>query len=208
MQLPSPTSSYRRRTTYGRYVGRKLRQAQHAALADQAAAATRAVKDAGRRWEDLEEDIQDALADRDAADERLDGLAASLRFALASRSQDAVKTNPYLKLFPQGLAFYTAAPLSDTAARYKSLWNRVEADLPNEDPLRAEYAPKLHDAIQLFEVSVELVRQTHDNQSRAHAELGLTEEAWEREMERIYGALMAEEGKDHAERYFPKAARR
>lgn len=208
MQLPSPTASYRRRITYGRYVGRKLRQAQHAALADQVAAATRAVKDAGRRWEDLEEEIQDALADRDAADERLDSLASALRFSLASRSQDATKTDPYLKLFPQGLAFYTAAPLSETAARYKSLWNRVEADLPSGDPLRAEHGPNLQAAIRLFEVSVELVGQTTDNQSRAQAELDRAEEAWEREMERTYAALMAEEGKDHAERYFPKAARR
>src|SRR5262245_12408938 len=118
MQLPASTSSYQTRVRYGRYVARRLRRGKHTRLADEAITATSALREAGRAWDDTEDAAQDALADRDAADDDLDVAAQEARNSLAGRSLDAVKQEPYTNIFPQGIGYYTAAPLDEEVKRY------------------------------------------------------------------------------------------
>ena len=89
MRLPPSTSVYTTFVRYGIYVGRRLRRAGYADLAASAEKATRAVRVTGRAWEDADDAIQSALADRDAADDELDDAAQSARNALAGPDFDS-----------------------------------------------------------------------------------------------------------------------
>ncbi len=71
MQLPGSTSHFSVCIRYGRYVARRLKRARLTSLANDATKATAAVLAAGRAAEDADGPVQDAMADRDAADDDL-----------------------------------------------------------------------------------------------------------------------------------------
>jgi hypothetical protein len=206
MQLPTSSSSYTTRVRFGRYVARSLKTSGRSSLSTDVLTATGLVKAAGRAAEDREDEIQDHLADRDAADRALDRAAQELRTALAGRSVEAVKTAPFVNIFPDGLAAYTAAPLDAQVARYTELKVRVEKELPATDPARPVAVAAITDGLTAFSNAVTAIANARTALSLANTEVDRATDAWERLIEKTYGTLITEVGKAAAENFFPRRA--
>lgn len=204
MRLPDSDAAFNERGRYGRYVGRRLRRAKRNAVAADVEAATALVVQRGRELEDAEGPVQDARADRDAADDDLDDTARDSRAKLAGRSADAARNAPYTQIFPDGIEYYTAAPLGEQVARYGQLISRLDEFLAPEDEVRVQAVPALTAGIAAFRSGVEAVDQALTAEALASTKLLAAEDAWERLMLKVYGALLGEVGKAAAERFFPK----
>lgn len=72
MKLPYERAGYSVVVKYTRYVARRLRASGRLLLAAELQTGALGLRAAGRAWEDTEDALQDALADRDAADDTLD----------------------------------------------------------------------------------------------------------------------------------------
>lgn len=204
MRLPAPSSEYRAFVRYGRYVSRRLRRAGFEVLAKDAEKTTQQVKITGRAWEDADEPIQDAMADRDAADDDLDLSAQRLRMALAGRTLGAERQEPYTLIFPQGIGYYTAAPLDEEEARYGELRLRVQQHLPADDDAGVNAIKAIDSGLATFKSSVEALRDAQAKEALARTSARSAIAAFERQMEKTYGVLLVEVGKTQAERFFPK----
>jgi len=204
MRLPPSTSAYPVFVRYGRYVARRLRRAGLTHLAESAEQVTLAAREAGRAWEDADDAIQAALADRDAADDDLDATAQQLRTTLLGRNVGAEREEPYTLIFPKGIGYYTAAPVDQNARRYGELKQRAEGHLPASDAARKAVLKAVDNGVAaLAEAEGALAAaETTDGLAATRARSALR--AFERQMEKIYGALVSESGKSAAERFFPK----
>jgi len=148
--------------------------------------------------------VQDARADRDGADDDIDDIAKESRGKLAGRSVDAVRKAPYTQIFPDGIDYYTAAPLDQEVARYGQLITRLNEFLAPDDEVRLAAVPALATGITAFKSAAEAVDQALTAESVASTRLQHAEDAWAVLMTKVYGALVADVGKQAAERYFPK----
>lgn len=207
MQLPDADASYGERVRFGRYVSRRLRRAKRITLAADVDAANALVLQRGREWEDAQGPVQDARADRDAADDDLDDTAKGHRGKLAGRSVDAMRKAPYIHIFPDGIEYYTAAPLDQEVARYGQLISRFNEFLAVDDEVRTGAVPALTAGIEAFEAGVKAVTDALIAESLAATHLESAEEAWNLLLTKAYGVLVADLGKAGAERYFPKSRR-
>ena len=205
MRLPPSAAHFSQRTRCGNYVARRLRRARMVALAADVELVTDQVLTAGRAVEDADKPIQNALADRDASDDDLDEAAQTARLKLAARSIDAVDTAPYTLIFPQGVGYYTAAPLDEEVKRYKELKSRIEASLPAADKLRVKTVAAIDGGLVAFSKAVEELNAARTDEALAATRLSAANEAWERQMEKTYGAIVSQVGKGKAERFFPKS---
>jgi hypothetical protein len=205
MQLPPSTAHYSARVCYGRYVARRLKRARSNSLAGDAAKVTSAVLLAGRAAEDADGPVQDAIADRDAADDDLDTAAQNARAHLAGRSADAVTKPPYTLIFPEGVGFYVAAPLDEERARYTLLQQRLAEHLPANDEVATATTAAIAAGLDGFETATRELTTARNAQAIADGKLEAAEDAWEMQMEKTYGALVSELGRAAAERFFPKA---
>jgi len=208
MQLPATASRWNSRVIYGRYAARRLKRDGHDALARSARAVTDAVLAAGRALDDARFDTQDALADRDAADNALDEVAKDIRHALASRERDAVKKAPYTAIFPEGILHYTAATLDEEDARYTELRTRLDAHLPAKDPLRKTALARIDDGLKGWRESLKALGVARSAEALAGTALQSALDAFARQMVKTYGTLVASHGKAAAEQYFPDVRRR
>jgi hypothetical protein len=204
MRLPDSDAAYAERVRYGRYVGRRLRRAKRTVLATDVEAATVLVLQRGREWEDAAGPVQDARADRDAADDDLDDAAKLARVKLAGRGVDASRNAPYTQIFPEGIDYYTAAPLDQEVPRYGQLVSRLNEFLDASDDVRKDAVPVLTAGIAAFRSAAEAVEQALTAESLASTRLRNAKEAWDVLMTKVYGALLADAGKPAAERHFPK----
>lgn len=204
MQLPSPDAHYSHRVSFGSYVIGRLRRAKFTALATDAELATQAVKTKGRAWEDANEPVQQALAQRDSADDGLDDTAQQLRNGMAGRGVSAVKEEPYTQIFPQGIVYYTAARLEDELARYTELQQRITQHLPASDPLQKPALDALAQGMGDFQNASTALTQARVQEAMAKTALDAAEDAWDRLMEKMYGELVIQVGRKAAERFFPK----
>lgn len=204
MRLPDPDARYTERVRYGRYVGRRLRQAKRLVLAADVDAATALVLQRGREWEDASGPVQDARADRDAADDDLDDTAKGGRVKLAGRSADATRKAPYTQIYAEGIEYYTAAPLDQEVGRYGELVARFNEFLTPDDEVRQQAVPALTTGIAAFQSGADAVNQALTAESLAATRLQVAEDAWTVLMTKIYGTLVADLGKAGAERYYPK----
>lgn len=204
MYLPPASAHYSRRVRVGRYVERRLRRAGRVDLADSVKAATTAVRQCGRLLEDADDPVQEALADRDAADDQLDDLAQDARAALAGRSADAAKKPPYNLIFHSGIGYYTAATLDQEVPRYGELAGRLAEHLPETDEVRKATIPALQAGIAAFTTASETLTKARTEEALAGTRLDAAEESWERLLTKVYGLLVADLGKAAAERFFPK----
>lgn len=204
MRLPSESSHYSLAVDYGRYVGRRLRRAKLLALGADVEKVNAAVLAAGRAWEDLAGPIQDAIADRDAIDDELDDAAIEARANLAGRSASAVREPPYTLIFSQGIAYYTAAPLDEETKRYGELRDRLDANLPAGDEVRVKTVAVIEPNLGAFDQSVKALNQARTAQAIARTTLDAGREGWNKQMEKVYGALVADLGKARADRFFPR----
>lgn len=204
MRLPSPSAHYSQRVRVGRYVARRLRQARKQPLATSLESATNALKLAGRAWEDSEDSIQDALADRDGADDDLGKLAQTARAALAGRSLDATKTAPYIHIFPDGITYYTRAPSGQLGARYEELLKRLTAHLPAKDPVLVQSQKEIKVGLDAHAKAMSELTRLRTEQSLLSTKLAAETATWNQAVEKIYGTLIAEVGKSSAENFFPQ----
>lgn len=204
MQLPSESASFAVRVRFGLYLARRLKTAGVNSLAADVRAATAAVKQAGRTAEDREDEIQDPLADRDAADDLLDRTAQEARASLAGRGVEAAKQAPYVSIFPEGITVYTAATLETEVARYEELKTRLEVHLPSTDAVRSVAVPAIAQGITQFTAASQAVAGARTALSLAETELDRATDAWERVVEKAYGALIQEVGRSRAESFFQK----
>lgn len=204
MQLPTAKSSYQTRTRFGRYLTRRLRRAKRLLHAEDVAAATQLLREAGRAWEDTEDAMQDALADRDGADDDLDTGAQEARNTLAGRGVEAVKQAPYTAIFPQGIGYYTAAPLDEEVKRYGELRQRIVEHLPASDPVRMATVNVIEAGIKDFKSATEALDAARTADAMAATRLTTVTDAWTRLIEKTYGALVAEVGRAAAEHFFPR----
>ncbi|MBL8679518.1 MAG: hypothetical protein JNK05_10150 [Myxococcales bacterium] len=207
MQLPAPSSAPEVRIRYGRYVARRLRRSKLDALQKTVTAVTDSVKAAGRAREDAAELVDEAIADRDGADDDLDEQTQELRNALAGRSLEAVNESPYTDIFPDGIGYYIGAPLDEQVDRYTQLIERIEKALPASDSERKKRVPALRAALKEFRVAEEALDKARRVEAEASRAVATATDRFNRQLERCYGALVAEQSKSAAERYFPRVRR-
>ena len=100
------------------------------------------MRDHGRALEDADAPVQEALADRDSADDDLDALAKAARHKLAGRSLEAAKQAPYTLIFAEGIGDFTEAATGDEVQRYTELEARLTAHLPASDAVRRDALPR------------------------------------------------------------------
>lgn len=204
MRLPAPSAHFSQRVRFGSYVARRVRRAKLITLAADIEKATTAVLTAGRALEDADKPIQDALADRDGFDDDLDEVAQNARAKLAGRSADAARTAPYTLIFPEGIGYYTAAPLDEEVRRYGELKQRLQEHLPAADDVLTTAIPAIDAGLAGFSGAVTALAKARTDESLASTRLEAATEAWEKQMEKTYGALVAEVGRARAERFFPR----
>jgi hypothetical protein len=204
MRLPQDGAHYSHRIRSGRYTERRLRTAKRLTMANDLAAATTAVLKAGRDLEDTIGPVQEAIADRDVADDDLDAAAQHARLTLASRALGADKKAPYTSIFHEGIGYYTAARLEDEVARYGELKSRLAEHLPATDDVRTSTIAAIDAGIAAFTAAMNAVSAARTQESLAKTHLEVEEEAWERQMTKVYGILLAELGRPAAEAFFPK----
>lgn len=207
MRLPSETSRHAVRYAYGRYVARRLRRAKLGEFEAEVKARTADIKAAEAGVGEREEVRQDALADRDASDDELDDLAKRHRRAIEGRDTNANRERPYIDLFPDGIAYYTAAPLDEQEVRYTLLVRRYEEHLPEGDPVRAE-AGLLTGGLAGWVEAKKALAQAELEVALAKNAVDRAVEAWETTLRRVYFRLAERLGKTAAERFFPAVGRR
>lgn len=204
MRLPASTAHFSAAVHVGNYVVRRLRRAKLTLLADDADKATTQVLLAGRAVEDADKPIQAALADRDACDDDLDDAAQDARAALAGRSASAAKEEPYTLIFPEGSGYYTAAPLDAEVKRYGELRDRLSKYLPASDAVLLAAVPAIDKGLAGFTAASAILGSARTAEALAQTDLGAALKSWHTQMEKTYGALVAELGKSKAERFFPR----
>lgn len=165
---------------------------------------TAALRESGRAWEDAGDATQDALADRDAADDELDEAAKTARAALAGRSGDAVREEPYVSIFPHGASYYTAAPVDEEAARYGELKQRLAEHLPASDAVRKSTIKAIDAGVAAYAAAKTAVDEAHTAESIALTRLTKATDAWTRQLEKTYGALVGDLGRARADTFFPR----
>lgn len=205
MQLPKESAAAGVRVRYGRYVARRLRRGGYAALSESMAQSTAALKSAARSGDDAEELIEDALADRDAADAALDTAAQEARNRLAGRGLQAAQEAPYTDVFPQGIGYYTAATLDEQERRYKELKDRAETHLPKTDEVRKALVGAVVAGLKAWREGVTAVDDARTEAVKAGTVVAKATDAWRRQVEKTYGALVQELGRAGAEGFFPRA---
>lgn len=206
MQLPKPGASYRRRVRFGRHVARKLLVAGFAAQAADVKAATDRVKQAGRAWEDAEDEQYEAGAAVESADDALDTLAQEGRNALSGRGVDAINQSPYTDIYPWGIGHYTAAPQAEQASRYRFLATQLTTHLAEGDPVRAQ-AAVIEAGVSTWEAARQGEALAERNTLQKSQTLALEEAALDRLLDKTYAFLRGEVGAKRAEKYFPKPSR-
>lgn len=204
MQTPNPDSHYLKFVKFASYTARRLQRAGHDALAKDVLRSRDAVRAAGRAWEDSDDAVQTAYADRDAADDGLDLLAQTARTTLAGRAIDAPTTEPYTLVFPSGIDYYTIAPVDEEVSRYEELVARLKKHLPASDAVRKSTVAPLEKGIAAYGESSKSLRKALEAQALAGTELERAIKHFVRQVEKVYGAMITAEGKSAAERYFPK----
>jgi len=185
-----------------------LRRVGRPALAEAIVAANTAIKEAARVTDEALEALEDMRADRDALDDALDLAAQSARAALAGRRVDAVKHAPYTTIFPAGIEYYTVAPLDAQVRRYGELRARVVEALPADDVVRVALVEALDRDLPAWGQASEAVDSARTTVELARSRQAAAVDAWVRQIERTYGALVEALGRTEARRLFPKRSGR
>lgn len=202
MQLPRHDAHYSERINYGIYVACRLGH-ERSALAADIRAVTYAVEKAGEELDLLRRPVE-ALADRDAAGDELVAAAQQVRLSLAGRGADAMKRLPYTRIFSGGMEYFTAAPLHQEVRRYGQLRNRVTQLLPANDPVRVSAVAALTKGIAAVTAATTALKKAQMDEALVTKRLKAAEEAFDREVQRVYGVLLAEVGRAAADRFFPR----
>ena len=205
MRTLPPSASTFRYVTHARYVAHSLAVAGRREQSQRIRAAADKLRDLDRAVEDQAVLVFELKADRDFADRKGDVVIRDFRHGINARSRDAIKQPPATRIFPDGVEYYTAAPISEQAERYAELEGRIMAHLPEDDPLRAPTLAGLSDALTAFLAAEGVLRSERRTLSELRLDLRDAREDLIRMLERTWGALVAELGKDAADGFFPVA---
>jgi hypothetical protein len=115
-----------------------------------------------------------------------------------------VKGAPYTLLYPDDIGYYTAAPLDEEVQRYGELKSRHEEHLPAADEVRIKTVAAVDVGLDGFRGAVDALTKARTAESLAATRLTAATESWEKQVEKTYGALVAEVGRIKAERFFPR----
>lgn len=206
MRLPQKSASVSLRLSYGRYLARRLRRAKLSAEEAEVRALSDQMHAAEQAESALEEEVSSLMADRDAADDELDDVTKRHRQAIEGRSTNANKERPYRDIYPDGVAWYTASPLAEQAARYDLLVRRYSEFLPDGDPVRAE-AGLITQGLAAWKEAAAAIEKAELDIAMARAKTRQAVATWEEGLTRLYFRLGERLGKLQTERFFPKATR-
>lgn len=206
MRLPAETATSSARLGYARYVARRLRRAKLNEFEIEVKTASDALKVSAATEVEAEEAVQDALADRDAYDDDLDDTAKRHRQAIEGRGTNANRERPYTDIYPDGIAWYTSAPLDQQKVRYELLVRRYADHLSEGDPLRAE-GGAITEALGGWATAVAALEKAQLEVSVARAKTSRVTDDWESTLTRLYYRLAERMGKANAERFFPRTRR-
>lgn len=204
MQLPRAETHYTNACRYARYVGYRLALGGRAAQAKELASAGRALLVAGRAWEDTDEPYQSALATRDAALDALAFTAKTARAALAGRSLSAAREEPYTAIFPDGIGAYVKGPIGEAKRRYGLLRTMLERNLGAKDPTRVSAVTQLREGLERLAAGLDAVQAAEQATRAKRADLDAAQRALLRALEKTYGTLLADLGRQSASGFFPK----
>ncbi len=202
--LPASASTFRF-VSHASYVARSLDVAGRREQAARIKTAARKARDFHRAVEDQAILVFESKAERDFADRGGDTVIRDFRHGLNARSRDAIKQAPSTRIFPDGLEYYTGAPISEQVERYAELKERVETHLAEDDPLRAPFLAALDEALTAFQAAQSLLRSERRKLSELRLDLREAREDLARMLERTWGALVADLGKEAADGFFPAA---
>lgn len=206
MRLPNRSAASENRIAFGRYVARRLRRARLSDEESEVLTVTAALREASATADEAGYLVQDGLADRDASDSDLDDIAKRHRRTLEGRGTTANRERPYTDIYPQGMAWYTEAPLPEQVRRYELLVRRYEEFLPFGDPIRAE-AELITSSINHWTSARRAVDQAGLDVAMARAKKQSAADDWDQTLTRLYFRLAERLGKTNAERFFPRTGR-
>ncbi len=196
--------AYGGRVSRGRYVARRLKTAGQQQRAADLLALALAARAAGRAWEDAHDPVDDALADRDAADLALDTAAQEARFGLASRGMHATREAPYTDIFPDGIDPYVSAPLDQQAPRYRDLLRRVALHLAADDAVRVALAPRVEAGLAAWTAACDRLEAARAETALARGALEKAVDALDRQLQKTRAALTVDFDARTAASFFPK----
>ena len=208
MRLPADDTSAQTHYLYGRYTIRTLARDGLTELEAAVSAVNDEVHRLGREVEDLDAPIEDAIADRDRIDGKLDETARLVRNRLAGLGVGMEKREPMISILPNGLAEYTEATLGEQLDRYGLLLSRLETHLAETDPIRVELAPRLERLLEDWQSAVSAVSAARQAQDAAKRRLQQSISRWETALHQVYGALVIQLGsRRQADGFFRRASR-
>lgn len=206
MQLPAKSAANVQRYNYARYLARRARRSKLPDLEAEVKGVTATLRLAAAAEQEAEELVQDALADRDAGDDELDDLAKRHRQTIEGRGTNANRERPYTDIYPDGIAWYTAAPLAEQRARYELLARRYADHLPEGDPVRSD-GTQILDALAGWSAAADALAKAELEVAVARAKTARAVADWETTLNRIYFRLAERLGRAAAERFFPRVRR-
>ncbi len=208
MRQPDESAKHQDYISFGRYVARRCRRGGFDELAALAASATDDVKAAGRAWEDAAEGVQEFMADRDMADDVLDGVVRRCRRQLLARSVSVEKQGWFKAIFHSGVGYYIAAPLDKEKARYGEFVALLRDNLEEGDELLEQVPGEVEQGLSAFGEAVEAMGQAEQGRLLARSRLERAKDNWRRTMERLFGALTEHfSSRSEADRFFPRGRR-
>ncbi|HSO00629.1 MAG TPA: hypothetical protein VLS89_20195, partial [Candidatus Nanopelagicales bacterium] len=74
----------------------------------------------------------------------------------------------------------------------------------DDDAVRLQAVPAITAGITAFTTATTALDAARTAKAMASTRLDAAEEAWERQIEKVYGALLQEIGRSRAERFFPR----
>jgi hypothetical protein len=196
--------AFARGVSRGRYVARRLATAGLRAQAQSLLALAVALRTAGRAWEDANDPVDEAMADRDAADLALDTATQEARFALASRGMHAAKEAPYTDIFPDGIEAYTLATLDEQVPRYRDLVRRVTLHLAPDDAVRVALLPKIEAGLAAWTAACDRLDAARGELRLKRDALDKAADALDRQLQKTRAALTLELDARTASSFFPR----
>ena len=208
MQLPFAGAAYIHRVRFGFYTVARLLRQRLTDLAIPIESSSQEILTRGRAWEDAGLAAQKGYAERDAVIEELEICTQRIRHQLASRDLGSDKKPPYTLVFPNGIGEYLGVPLEDQSLHFGTLISRLESNLPETDPVRAELVPELKKGLEARDAANKTLDALLQQETLAADQLASTEAAWEKLMRDTHKTLSTRFDEKRADRFFRKPQKR
>ncbi len=208
MRLPPPTAAYAQRVSYGCYTEAALLSEGFNGAAGSVRTQIDAVKTAGRAYEDHQEKLFGARAQRDLATWHINRTIQTFALGLRSRSLDAVKKAPYTLILPNGIDEYIIAPIPQVVQRVTLLKERVTLHLDPADPLRVALLNDIEGPLTRWMAAQAKLEDARRQRAHASQVLDTAEAAFDKVLTDIWADRVKAEDKGKAERFFAKVDRK